>query len=173
MFATGDDYYYITYTSMILLSVMKRNKPEKQFRDIRKLSFLIDFVSSERLVNIVERYQNRDLVHSEMNTEDRELLVNSYANGLLRQQHVLKLLFALDNREIVSIKKSEDKEVINIWLNEDNFSKDFLKLDVFKKEKENAKKITKLVQRISVLNLDTLLEGLYENYGIKTWQDYA
>ncbi|MCA0429048.1 MAG: hypothetical protein LCH32_00935 [Bacteroidetes bacterium] len=161
MFVKGDDFYFLTYNIIAALTILGC-VDEKKFKDYRKLAFLVDFVSDHHLISIVKR--NRD--HANLSMLDRELLTRSYSTGLLRQNQIIRLLFILESRGIVNLEKNRNG-LIDVALKEDK--KDVFDKSLFVTEYQNMTLLKSNVSRLSSLNLETMLNRLYDNYGIKRW----
>ena len=162
MFVKGEDFYYLTYNIIAALSILGCYDDERKFKDHRKLAFLVDFVSDHHLVSIVKR--NKD--HANLSSLDRELLTRSYSTGLIRQNQIIRLLFILESRGIVSLEKNPNGQ-IDISLKSDK--KDFFDKEIFVTEFQNMFLLKTNIARLSNLNLESMLNRLYDNYGIRRW----
>ena len=151
------------YSSLIILDVLKcRN--DRYFRDYRKLPFLIEFAQDKRLIDVVKRSSA-----SRIHPIDRDLLFASYSSGLARRSELLKLLFVLESRDYVQLAKRNSDHEIDVVLQKNNVPKDLLSKKVFESEYENIQSLMKEVKRLSSLTLDTFLEKVYGDNGVKTW----
>jgi hypothetical protein len=162
MFVKGEDFYYLTYNIIAALSILGCYDDGRKFKDHRKLAFLVDFVSDHHLVSIVKR--NKD--HANLSSLDRELLTRSYSTGLIRQNQIIRLLFILESRGIVSLEKNSNGQ-IDVSLKSDK--KDFFDKEIFVTEFQNMFLLKTNIARLSNLNLESMLNRLYDNYGIKRW----
>ncbi len=164
MFVKGEDFYFLTYNIYIFLDFLNCNSESERFRDYRKLAFIIDFIADTNLTNVMRK----DSLHYNIN--DRDLLNRSYANGLIRLNEILKLLFALEKHKIVTLFKDPSGSTLDVFLNKEHTPPDFLDEELFKIEKQNVAKIKAYIPKVKSLKLDTLLSKLYYNYGIKQWE---
>ena len=163
MFIKGEDYNFLTYNIFIILSGLGCVKGGSSLKDHRKLSFLIDFISNDSLIDIIE--QNIDDAHFKINEVDRDLLNQSYTNSLLRVKIINQLVFTLTNENFIQVTgKKLDK--LNITLNKESVSKEFLKGDMFKIERDNLNRLKGLVQRMSIKDISNILTSLYYNHGV-------
>lgn len=166
MFVKDEDFYFITYNILILLHVLNCFEQKKRvFKDCRKLAFLVEFVSNNNLVDIVERY---DLQSRKVNRIDHKILTNAYTNGLIRKNIIPRLLFTLEKYEIVYLSTSERDKSINISLNDEKL-KNFFNKELFAYEFKNASKLQRTISKLSILKLDTLLGKLFTDKGVRTW----
>lgn len=163
MYLSGDDFYLLCYAVFIALDTLSC-KNGKYFNDYRKLAFLIEFIKDEKLNYIISNLSEKTL-----NPIDKEYLFNSYTVGLSRRSELLKLLFTLEKRNYVTLEKSNTKSFVNVTLNYEAIPKGFFNKELFLKEYRNMDILKNSVKRLSVLNLETMLEQIYRNNGIITW----
>jgi hypothetical protein len=163
MFSKGDDFYFLSYNILLILYGMDCFCGQRTFKDYRKLSFLIDFVSNRNLAQTAS--SNMIL----LNPVDRELFTRAYANGMLRLNQVIRLLFTLEKRGFVTLERELGADTVNVCLNKEAIDKSFFNKDLFKPELNNLKLIKASVQRTTVLTLENLLTRLFDNHGIRRW----
>ncbi|MFD2602646.1 hypothetical protein [Flavobacterium suzhouense] len=163
MFIKSEDYNFLTYNIFIILNGLNCVQGKSSLRDHRKISFLIDFISNGKLIDIIERQLKNP--KSKINEVDRELLSQSFTDSLLRIRTINQLIFTLANEGfIVVTDRKLDK--LNICLDRKLIGKEFLKGEIFKIERSNINRLKALVQRISILDISTMLSSLYYNNGI-------
>ena len=162
MFIKEDDYNYLTYNIFIILNGLDCTIGKSSLKDHRKLSFLIDFISDSKLIDIIERSINGGM---KINEIDKELLNQSYTNSLLRIKTINQLIFTLSSEGFISvIEKKLDKLIIG--LNTEIIDKEFLKGQMFSIERNNIKRLKRIVQRISIIDISNMLSLLYYNHGV-------
>jgi hypothetical protein len=167
MFVKGEDFYFLTYNILLILKVLKCNCGVRKFKDYRKLAFLIDFVSDYNLINIIKNGSQRDL----LNVLDRDLLMRTYSNGMIRQNELIKLLFTLEKNKFITLEKEGDTNLVSVCINIENIPIDFLgdNDNIFQSEIININTLKSQIQRLTNTNLDHMLQKLFDNYGIKRW----
>lgn len=165
MFVTGEDFYFLTYNILLLLKELKCNGEPRKFKDYRKLAFLIDFVSDKDLIKIFKRYDGKGIIY---NDEDKKSMINAWSNGLIRTKLLARLLYALEQRDLVGIEKDTTRKSVTIWYKDNEKTKSFFKEDVFQAEKQNAKSLVDTIQRLSSITFETLESKLFTQYGINT-----
>lgn len=165
MFSKGDDFYFLSYNILVLLYGLGCLSDKRVFKDYRKLAFLIDFISSRELVVTIKR---SGMI---VNPIDRELLTRAYADGLLRLNQIIRLLFTLEKKGLIILQRQPDKDTIDVSLKKEAVQDVFFDKELFKLELSNLKSLSETVQRITSLTLDTLLNKLFDNHGIKTWAE--
>ncbi len=162
MYLSGEDFYLYCYSIFVILDSLGCYDG-KYFRDYRKLAFLTDIINNEKVVYVVSNSGSEKL-----NAKDYECLLNSYSTGLTRRSEILKLLFVLEKRQYVTLQKGQFQE-INVSLNKSSLPYRFLSDRVFKFEYQNIKNISKKITKLSRLTLETMLNKIYVENGIRTW----
>lgn len=162
-FISGEDFYFVAYSILLVLEFLGGS--QKRVKDHRKLTYLIQFVSDSRLIDILSRTQQRTVA----NSLDREFLFSSFTNAELHKNEVFKILFSLERGRYISIQRTDVAEILDVTLVSGNLPKDFFASDHFDNERRNADELKKLVSRISMLTFDSLLERLYADRGVRVW----
>ncbi|WP_295801138.1 hypothetical protein [Mucilaginibacter sp.] len=165
MFIKGEDFYFLTYNIIIILKTLGCNSAEKTFKDYRKLAFLVDFSADWTLLNILRSYPSGRY----LNYRDKEMLMRSYSSGLVRINEILKLLFALEKKGLIGISKNAASSQLDIYLREDSVPSNLFENNIFKLELDNANMLKRVVPRLSMIKLETLLSSIYYDYGITKW----
>jgi hypothetical protein len=163
MFIKSEDYNFLTYNIFIILNGLDCIDGKSSLKDHRKISFLIDFVSNGKLIDILEKQLNNS--SSTINEVDRGLLRQSFTDSLLRIRTINQLVFTLTNENFLKITDKK-LEKLSICLNKKVVQKEFLKGEIFKIERDNIKRLKSLVKRISILDVSNMLTTLYYNNGI-------
>ena len=162
MYLSGEDFYLYCYSVFVILDSLGC-RDGKYFRDYRKLAFLTDIISDDKTVYVVSHSSGEKL-----NPKDYERLLDSYSNGLTRRSEILKLLFVLEKRGYVSLNRGMAQE-IDVALTKENLPSDFLSINFFDSESKNIKNVAKKVGRLASLTMDTMLNKIYAENGVKTW----
>jgi len=162
MYLSGEDFYLYCYSVFVILDYLGCHDG-KYFRDYRKLAFLTDIISDDKTVYVVSHSSGEKL-----NSKDYECLLDSYSNGLTRRSEILKLLFVLEKRGYISLNRGKAQE-IDVTLTKENFPNDFFGRNVFDSECKNIKDVSKKVGRLASLTLDTMLNKIYVENGVRTW----
>lgn len=163
MFIKSEDYNFLTYNIFIILNGLDCIEGKSSLKDHRKISFLIDFVSNGKLIDIVEKQLKNP--NSKINEVDKALLSQSFTDSLLRIRTINQLVFTLTNENFLKITDKK-LEKLSICLNKKIVQKEFFKGDIFKIERDNIKRLKSLVKRISILDMSNMLQTLYYNNGI-------
>jgi hypothetical protein len=92
MFSKGDDFYFLSYNIILILYGLDCFCGQRKFKDYRKLAFILDFISNR---NLAKTLSQNTIIYNPL---DRELFTRAYANGLLRLNEIIRLLFTLEKR---------------------------------------------------------------------------
>lgn len=162
MYLSGEDFYLYCYSVFVILDFLGC-RGGKYFRDYRKLAFLTDIINDDKKVYVASHSSGEKL-----NPKDYECLLDSYSNGLTRRSEILKLLFILEKRGYVNLSKGKSQE-IDVTLTKENLPNDFFASNIFDSEFKNIKDVSKKVGRLATLTLDTMLNKIYIENGVRTW----
>lgn len=166
MFSKGDDLYFLSYNILLILYSFECKCGVRVFKDFRKLAFLTDFVSNRSLAKTVTQK------NTSLNSVDRDLFTRAFADGLLRINHLYRLLYTLEKKGLVKLEKDSISNTINVCLTDEALDKKFFDQEIFKAEFDNIKLLKNTITRTTALTLETLLTKLFDNYGIKRWVKY-
>jgi len=162
-FISGEDFYFLTYELLLILDIL--TTANVIFRDHRKLSYLVQLAGDEKVIRILERYEDRII----NNAEDREQLFVTFANGELNKREIFKLVFALERRGFLHVERSAIPEVVDVQLNRAKLPADFLSSEVFQEDRARIGRIRKIVPRLSALTMETFLQKVYGDHGVNVW----
>ena len=165
MFITGEDFYFLTYNSLLILYAYGCIRDDKPFHDHRKLAYLVEFVADSRLTSILERTGAGLIV----NTSDRQLLVNAYSKGAGRIALLTRLSHALEEREILRVGGDPKHKCLDFWLTEKMKGHPLFENELFGTEKENIERLRSVYSRVRTVSLETMLDHLFQNRGVSTW----
>lgn len=163
MYIPSEDFYIFCYLIFIILKKLGCNEGS-YFKDYKKLAFLIGVVRDEKVLYILENSKK-----DKNNPIDKEILFNNFAEGLLKKNEVLKLLFALEKRGYVELKRRDNSMEIDVSLIEKNIPSDFFSKDIFESEFKNISILKKTIRQLKILTLDSMLKKLYVENGVKVW----
>lgn len=164
MFISSDDFYLLTYATIIILDCLNCTKG-RVFKDYRKIPFIIELITNSRNILILE-----SSITDKLHKGDKDSLFKSYTDGLSKRSETLKILFTLEKKGYVSLQKSNTKALVNITLNKEVLPPNFLSKEVFKNEYINCNKFKSAIQRSTAITLDTFLSKTYRDRGIKIWE---
>ena len=76
----------------------------------------------------------------------------------------------MEKKGYIELDKLDNSNSINVSLRKDNVPKSFFYGKIFSKEYENMERFKKIIKRLSTLRLDTMMDRIYKDNGIKTWE---
>jgi hypothetical protein len=162
LFAVSEDYYFITYNSLLLLARLQATSAERSFLDHRRLAFLVEFVADPAAAAAATK--PADQTHS-----DVEILRTAYARGLARLPIVNRLVFALEQKGLLRSTKAADTGERNVYLARPLDTLPFLDSDLFAVERENIEKVRAHAPQLRKSKLPTTLARFFRAHGVETW----
>ena len=76
----------------------------------------------------------------------------------------------LQNKNYLGISLNTTHRTLDIWLNKENIPNDFFDNEYFKQEIINIQKLKKFAQIAPKQILKTMVDKLYTNRGVLTWE---
>jgi len=162
MYIQSEDFYFLTYNTIILLNTLDCVEGDKYLKDYRKIPFLIDFIANP--------YFAAFLNGSVLNEFDKREMTRLYSNGILRQKEINKLFYTLDKRGLIHLSRKDNSDILDVTLNKSKLSSDFFDSELFGVEIHNSKLIKNHIPKLSFITLDTLKQKLFADKGVKVWQ---
>lgn len=154
MFIQKEDYNFLTYNLLLLLKYLGATSKESKFQDYRKISYLIQFISTQ----------------SDFSSLSKEELSLVYSKSHLKKQLLSHLILILKNKEFISVDVNYNRNSLDIWINEGNIPDNFFDKVFFKKEIENIKVLKSKLPRLKVLTLKNVVDTIFTNNRVITWE---
>lgn len=154
MFIQREDYNFLTYNFLILLNELNCLSKDKKFNDFRKIAYLIEFISN----NIdIEDYTEIELS-------------NIYLRAQLKKKLLSHLIITLKNKQYLDISLNTNHRTLDVWINKEKIPDDFFNNKYFSQEISNIQKLKKFAKVSSKQKLKTMIDNLYTNRGVLTWE---
>lgn len=154
MFIQGEDYNFLTYNFLILLNELNCVSEDKKFNDFRKIAYLIEFISN----NItIEDYTEIELS-------------NIYLRAQLKKKLLSHLIIVLKNKQYLEMSLNPTHRTLDVWINKEKIPNDFFNSEYFSQEILNIQKLKKFAKISSNQKLKTMIDNLYTNRGVLTWE---
>jgi hypothetical protein len=154
MFIQREDYNFLTYNFLILLNELNCMSEDKKFNDFRKIAYLIEFISN----NIdIEDYTEIELS-------------NIYLRAQLKKKLLSHLIITLKNKQYLDISLNTTHRTLDVWINKEKIPEDFFNNKYFSQEISNIQKLKKFAKVSSKQKLKTMIDNLYTNRGVLTWE---
>ncbi|MFT6834271.1 MAG: hypothetical protein ACJA0H_000299 [Francisellaceae bacterium] len=154
MFIQAEDYNYLCYNLLIILDYYKCYSEDKPFKDFRKIAYLVDFISNNKKISL---YDANDLTEV-------------YSHAQLKKKLISHLLIILKNMGFVEISINTTHRTFNVWLNQSKELNSFIKNEMFFDEYERVELLNKQVPSIRTATIKTMVEKIFSNKGVITWE---
>jgi len=154
MFIQKEDYNFLTYNFLILLNELNCINYDKRFSDFRRIAYLIEFISS----NI------------ELDSFDQIELSNIYLRAQLKKKLLSHLMITLKNKGYLEISLNKTHRTLDVWINRETIPTDFFDKNLFINEIKNITKIRKVAKVTAKQKLKTMIDKLYSDKGVLTWE---
>lgn len=154
MFIQKEDYNFLTYNILLTLKYLGANSKESKFQDYRKISYLIQFIST----------------NSNFNEYTKEELAIIYSKSHLKKQLLSHLILILKNKNFIGVDVNHSRNSLDIWLIEENIPNIFFDRNLFIKEIENIKIIKSKLPRLKILTLKNVVDTIFTNNKVITWE---
>lgn len=163
MFVAGEDFYFLTYTLLVLLRELKAVSEQQAFADSRKLAYVADFLGSNSDLHLA-------LTDTTLSGSARSRLSLLYDRAVSRRIAVERLVDALAKRELLHVAR-RPFDVDHVYLrNQDDVAR-LLHGDRFKAETARLALLRKKVPHLRTMTLATLKDRLFGDRGVRTWGD--
>ncbi|MEZ8921620.1 hypothetical protein AB4270_05420 [Vibrio cyclitrophicus] len=164
MFSSSDDPNYICFWVITTLDKLGK-KNGNYFNDSRKLLFIIMLLSDNQTFDAIIKS-----IDFSASKQEKELLHESYKNGITKITRFNSLLITIEKKGLITLRKSRSLDTLDLTLNKEKIPKGFFNKKEFGIEYEKVLKLKSSVERMTALSLDTFIERVYKNNGVKTWQ---
>lgn len=167
MFISGEDFYLMAYSVIIILNELGCFNGKKVFKDHRKLSYLIPFISDGKYKSIWTKLDVRNSeASSVLSVEERKLLLDTYYGAIGKDLIIERLLSTMDRHGILTIETSGNRRAFDISLNRHVGVEKILQCDLYNYERGNFKFMIKKVKRLNVLTFESFVEKIFHEFEI-------
>jgi hypothetical protein len=167
MFISGEDFYLMAYSIIIILKTLGCEKDKKVFKDHRKLPFLISLVGNSGFRSIWIKLSLRNNgSNAILSMEERKILLDAYYWSIGKEPTIKRLLIRMEKNGIVNLVSSKNKMIFDISLNEHAGVRKILNCDLYEYETENFKEMIRVVKRLNILTLDSFVEKVFYEFEI-------
>ena len=156
MFIQKEDYNFLSYTLMILLSTLDCTSDKKLFKDFRKIAYLVDFINQGGNVDTYSKDQLRLI----------------YAKAQIKKQLLHHLLHILSKKAYIGVYRNTTHKSFDLWLKTDNLPIDFLDKSLFENEMKNVILIKEQLgnKSLKTITIKDLTDLFFKNKDIITWE---
>src|SRR5688572_15311484 len=114
MFAAGEDFYFIAYSTLLILKGFDCISESKAFKDHRKLAFLIDFLADPKMTWLLDNHPVGEPSSSSIAQTDKDRLYATHNRGFARIPLFFRVLVALERRSIIQTNKGDTPGLIDV-----------------------------------------------------------
>jgi hypothetical protein len=154
MFIQKEDYNYLCYNLIIILNNLGCTKESYQFKDFRKIAYLVDFTSAIKNID--------DFTQDELGS--------IYSKSHIKKKLLSHLLIVLKNKDYLGISMNKTHKSFDIWLKIDNIPKAFFDKDIFYNELNNFDILKTKIRGIRNTTIKTMVDILFTSKNILTWE---
>ncbi len=168
MFLTHEDFYFLAYNCIIIMKAMGCTQRKNALKDLRKLSYMIDFATDSYLTESVCSSASRS---AGIAPDTKQLLENAYFRSKERLPHVNRLLYAMAKRNYLCTFHESKSGISEGFLCTDSLPSELLASSLFTPELTNMSVFLGTFSRARTSTLDSFLENVFRKKGVKTWLD--
>ncbi|MEK4871225.1 hypothetical protein [Niallia sp. FSL W8-1348] len=167
MYNKSEDLYFITYNIILILYHLKCINSKKQFKDYRKLVFLIPIISDDRMTSIfIDYYKGNNKPNKVISNVINRLYYDSIENIVL----IRYILMILESKEIITLVNEANKT--NLYINKIDVCELLVKDSRFTKEVGRIETIKNNINRLSIVNYMTFVDNFFKGNGVAIWENY-
>lgn len=165
LYNQSEDLYFITYNILLILYHLGCNNKKSEFKDYRKLAFLISIVSDKKITTLVKDYYNNlNTPNNAIKDSINKLYFESIENMVL----IRYVLIILEEKEVIKIES--EKERTNVYLVNIEKYKELLISDKFEDEINNIKVLKESIYRLNWIKYITFIGNMFKKNGVAVWE---
>ncbi|WP_079529957.1 hypothetical protein [Halobacillus hunanensis] len=166
MYNNSEDLYFITYNIILLLYHLHCKSEKKQFKDYRKLAFLIPIISDEKKTRIlIDYYKGKVTPNNNIHKELNRIYYDSIENIIL----IRYVLVIMERKGIINLVADTNKT--NLFINDIEEFELFAEDKRFNTEKQRILAIKKNINSLSRLNYMTFVNEFFKRNGVAIWEN--
>lgn len=163
MFVPGEDFYFLVYTTLVVLSELKCTTPERAFADTRKLIYLADLLGSDVDLRLA-------LASAPLSQSGRSRLALLYDRAAARHAPLERINDALSRRGLVIFTRASGAPD-EAFLADQNGVRSLVRNSIFDAERERLDRLRSSLKQLRIMSLPALKERLFGRHGVHTWGD--
>jgi hypothetical protein len=167
MYNNSEDLYFLTYHIVLLLYHFNCINEKKQFKDYRKLVFLIPIIADETKTTIlIDYYKEKNKPNKNIYQVINRLYYDSIENLTLLRY----VLIILERKGIVTLVNDENKT--NLYIENVDKCKEIAGNNRFLNEKERIINLKTNISRLKSINYLTFVDNFFKRNGVAIWENY-
>lgn len=165
LYNKSEDLYFIAYNILLILYKLGCNNKANQFKDYRKLAFLIPIISDSTTTRLVtDYYDNKNEPNFNIKNSLNKLYFKSIENIIL----IRYVLIILEQKGIITIESEEDKT--NVYFNDYKKHIEFCENNIFKEEIKNIAELKLNIYKLRTLKYITFIDKVFKKNGVVVWE---
>lgn len=161
MFVAGEDFYFLAYTTLVLLSELGADSEGKALVEPIKVAYLADLLSSESDLRLA-------LSSAPLSPAEHARLLLLYDRGVSRRAPLERVLDALVHRGLVTVtRKNGESERAHLMSAAAIAS--FVKGSAYDGERLRVRELRGHLSHLRTMKLETMKARLFGQHGVRTW----
>lgn len=162
MFSVAEDSYFLTYNIILILGILKCTN-DSYLKDSNKIALLVTIIEKTQNIEVIKKV----LKNEQINNYDKNVLFDMYYNSKLRMRSVISIIFSLDKKGIINVRKSG--KTIDISLVNSNIYINFIDKRLFEDDVKVYKDIFSNVSKIKQIISSTLNSMIFKSIKEDVW----
>lgn len=162
MFSVAEDSYFLTYNIILILGMLKCTN-NSYLKDSNKIALLVTIIEKTQNIEVIKKV----LKNEQINNYDKNVLFDIYYNSKLRMRSVISIIFSLDKKGIINVRKSG--KTIDISLVNSSIYINFIDKRLFEDDVKVYKDIFSNVSKIKHIISGTLNSMIFKSIKEDVW----
>lgn len=159
MFVASEDYYFLAYTLLLLLTELRCES--SALNDYGKVGLLADFVGSDTDLRLLES-------ETRLGEQTRRRLALLYDRALARRAPLERVVHALEERELIRVVRRPG-ESEQVFLVTSSSLKSSLDTPLMSEDRDRIRRLRALFPKLRTMTSATLRTRMFDNHGVRTW----
>jgi hypothetical protein len=162
MFSVAEDSYFLTYNIILILGMLKCTN-NSYLKDSNKIALLITIIEKTQNIDVIKKV----IKDEQINNYDKNVLFDMYYNSKLRTRSVISIIFSLDKKGVINVRKSG--KTIDISLADNNIYKKISDNRFFEDDVKVYNDIFSSVSKIKNIISDTFNSIIFKSIKEDVW----
>ncbi len=162
MFSVAEDSYFLTYNIILILGLLQCIN-DTYLKDSNKIALLVTIIEKPQNIKVVKKI----IRDTELNENDKNVLFDMYYNSKLRMRSVLSIIFSLNKKGIINVRKN--RKTIDISLTNKNIFFNFNNNKIFENDVKTYQDIFSSINKIRNIVSDTLNSKIFKGIKEEVW----
>lgn len=165
LYNQSEDLYFITYNILLILYHLGCYSKKSEFKDYRKLSFLISIISDNMSSILASDYYDRK---NEPNENIIESLNKLYFRSIENIILIRYVLIILEQKGVIEIVGEDNKT--NIYLLDYEKYTEFCGSKKFNEEIQNINILKLSISKLKMIKYITFIDKMFKKNGVAVWE---